>query len=301
MKLINKEVLKNATKEELARRLELIADDAAKIANWAKERGIDLTLEDQEGTSAASYICNIETACSLASEDEYNEVLGWCTKEEIGLHRQEAVNEAVRVRILGNDRQFTACLSKIVDLLSKIEPNAYDSGNWILGWHKHLEGVKYSIYHGNGEPIDKSHNLRQPVKLRILDPTKHEVPIVEWPLCDLIGRINDGLEVKAISEVTDPFGWVADFKLSNASEFYSLQDTHGNDLNQTLPYDPKTLICSRAPQTKAATSTLPIDNPKVQEVIAMLREIDVDGETMEYILRQVGMEDQMLKQLSGGD
>jgi len=43
-----------------------------------------------------------------------------------------------------------------------------------------------------------------------------------------------------------------------------------------------------------------MENLKVQrvhEIITMLREIDVDGETMQYILEKVGMEDQMLKQL----
>ena len=36
---------------------------------------------------------------------------------------------------------------------------------------------------------------------------------------------------------------------------------------------------------------------KVQLVIDTLRDIDVDGETMQFILEKVGMEDQMLKQL----
>ena len=36
---------------------------------------------------------------------------------------------------------------------------------------------------------------------------------------------------------------------------------------------------------------------RVEEVINILREIDVDGETMQYILEKVGMEDQMLRQL----
>ena len=43
-----------------------------------------------------------------------------------------------------------------------------------------------------------------------------------------------------------------------------------------------------------------MENLKVQrvhEIITMLRDIDVDGETMQYILQKVGMEDQMLKQL----
>jgi hypothetical protein len=38
-------------------------------------------------------------------------------------------------------------------------------------------------------------------------------------------------------------------------------------------------------------------NSIVQSVISYLRDIEVDGETMEYILRQVGMDEQMLKQL----
>jgi hypothetical protein len=38
---------------------------------------------------------------------------------------------------------------------------------------------------------------------------------------------------------------------------------------------------------------------EVKEVIAKLQAIDVDGEAMQYILKRVGMEDQMLKQLIG--
>ena len=36
---------------------------------------------------------------------------------------------------------------------------------------------------------------------------------------------------------------------------------------------------------------------KVQQVIETLREIEVDGETMQYILEEVDMEWQMLRQL----
>ena len=40
------------------------------------------------------------------------------------------------------------------------------------------------------------------------------------------------------------------------------------------------------------------ENPGVVETVTdMLNHIQVDGETMEHIIRQVGMEDQMLKQL----
>jgi hypothetical protein len=37
----------------------------------------------------------------------------------------------------------------------------------------------------------------------------------------------------------------------------------------------------------------------VNRVVNILREIDVDGETMQYIIKKVGMEEQMLKQLVG--
>jgi hypothetical protein len=40
-----------------------------------------------------------------------------------------------------------------------------------------------------------------------------------------------------------------------------------------------------------------MDREKVQDVIDILRDIEVDGETMQYILECVGMSDQMTRQL----
>ena len=37
---------------------------------------------------------------------------------------------------------------------------------------------------------------------------------------------------------------------------------------------------------------------KVDDVIATLKDIDVDGETMQFILKEVGMEEQMQHQLT---
>ena len=42
-----------------------------------------------------------------------------------------------------------------------------------------------------------------------------------------------------------------------------------------------------------------INRTYVKDIINKLQTIDVDGETMQYILKKVGMEDQMLKQLIG--
>ena len=36
---------------------------------------------------------------------------------------------------------------------------------------------------------------------------------------------------------------------------------------------------------------------KVDQIIQQLKDIDVDGETMQYILEKVGMDDQMHRQL----
>jgi len=41
----------------------------------------------------------------------------------------------------------------------------------------------------------------------------------------------------------------------------------------------------------------PIEDSRTEQIIQMLKDMDVDGETMEYILRQVGMDDQMANQL----
>ena len=42
-----------------------------------------------------------------------------------------------------------------------------------------------------------------------------------------------------------------------------------------------------------------VDREVVKKVIELLKSINIDGETMQYIIEKVGMEDQMLKQLIG--
>jgi len=40
-----------------------------------------------------------------------------------------------------------------------------------------------------------------------------------------------------------------------------------------------------------------IKEEKLSTIIELCNDIEIDGETMEYILRSIGMEDQMLRQL----
>jgi len=42
---------------------------------------------------------------------------------------------------------------------------------------------------------------------------------------------------------------------------------------------------------------LPVEDPRVEQIIQTLKDLDVDGETMEYIIKSVGMDDQMANQL----
>ena len=47
------------------------------------------------------------------------------------------------------------------------------------------------------------------------------------------------------------------------------------------------------------TDPLPVNDPRVEEAIQLLEEVDIDGETMEYIITRLMMRDQMRKQLMG--
>jgi len=48
---------------------------------------------------------------------------------------------------------------------------------------------------------------------------------------------------------------------------------------------------------KAETMQIKSHPGMVEEIIGMLKHMEVDGETMEHIIRSVGMEEQMLRQL----
>tara|TARA_Y100000389_G_C17462068_1_gene522536 strand:+ start:2499 stop:2711 length:213 start_codon:yes stop_codon:yes gene_type:complete len=50
--------------------------------------------------------------------------------------------------------------------------------------------------------------------------------------------------------------------------------------------------------SKRTAVTESINDPRVEAIIVMLKDMDVDGETMEYIITSVDMQEQMLKQLA---
>jgi hypothetical protein len=71
------------------------------------------------------------------------------------------------------------------------------------------------------------------------------------------------------------------------------------DLNDGMCIEDNWYGLFKEPEVVAPTNSYkaPQDNQVVQEIIAKLKAIDVDGETMQYIIEQVGMSDQMLRQL----
>jgi hypothetical protein len=75
--------------------------------------------------------------------------------------------------------------------------------------------------------------------------------------------------------------WNKDNTYSEADEEW-VRNIFGGDEKEDAP----TMLCSD-----------PTKHEIVNNIISQLKGIEVDGETMEYILRQVGMEEQMLKQL----
>ena len=70
------------------------------------------------------------------------------------------------------------------------------------------------------------------------------------------------------------------------NNWYSLFEEPKENVSRETLEEPPTYQC-RTPQT----------HEFVKDIIAKLKVIDVDGETMQYIIEQVGMNDQMLRQL----
>ena len=92
----------------------------------------------------------------------------------------------------------------------------------------------------------------------------------------------------------------SDFFLDGDQQFYLvtykerifLVDTQGYDYARYV-IQLKDLVVLE----KADTMQMKSHPGMVEEIISMLKHMDVDGETMEHIIRSVGMEEQMVRQL----
>lgn len=136
--------------------------------------------------------------------------------------------------------------------------------------------------------------------------------------CDIDGRV---LKVNGDLEINGKPNWLFDiikFDIEEYSKYCSKNNiTHGESLDiLTVGYwrlNDEYIMPDEAYRfyntTEAQDRYIDFDEPPtdlcktpqthefVKDIIAKLKVIDVDGETMEYILKQVGMEAQMLRQL----
>ena len=86
------------------------------------------------------------------------------------------------------------------------------------------------------------------------------------------------------------------FYLVTYKEKIFLVDTQGYDYARYV-IQLKDLVILEKAEPAADTMLMKGHPGMVEEVIEMLKHMDVDGETMEYILDQTGMKGQMLRQL----
>lgn len=86
------------------------------------------------------------------------------------------------------------------------------------------------------------------------------------------------------------------FYLVTYKEKIFLVDTQGYDYARYV-IQLKDLVILEKAEPEAETMLMKGHPGMVEEIIEMLKHMDVDGETMEYILDQTGMKGQMLRQL----
>jgi len=87
-------------------------------------------------------------------------------------------------------------------------------------------------------------------------------------------------------------------KAMNKFGINSIGDLEGEKKKEFFNYIDKNYKAKVEESTQMMSD--PATKSKVEMVIKTLQEIDVDGETMQYILEKVGMDEQMLHQLTPG-
>ena len=118
------------------------------------------------------------------------------------------------------------------------------------------------------------------------------------------GELDESIrEIVARLPVVEFPGSFFDYFLSGEQQFYLvtykgkvfLVDTQGYDYARYVIQLKDLVVMEKA--KPVGTMLMKAHPGSVETIVDMLRHMEVDGETMEFILKQVGMEDQMLRQL----
>ena len=119
------------------------------------------------------------------------------------------------------------------------------------------------------------------------------------------GELDESIrEIVARLPVVEFPGSFFDYFLSGEQQFYLvtyqervyLVDTQGYDYARYV-IRLKDLVTMEKEEPQEETMLMKAHPGSVETIVDILKHMGVDGETMEFILKQVGMEDQMLRQL----
>jgi hypothetical protein len=119
------------------------------------------------------------------------------------------------------------------------------------------------------------------------------------------GELDESIrEIVARLPVVEFPGSFFDYFLSGEQQFYLvtykervyLVDTQGYDYARYV-IRLKDLVTMEKEEPQEETMLMKAHPGSVETIVDILKHMEVDGETMEFILKQVGMEEQMLRQL----
>ena len=141
----------------------------------------------------------------------------------------------------------------------------------------------------DGKPVEEvelSANAIQPVNAEVKDgPTlaKAVLDFINQAMEKESFKLDSSNEIKiAVTNLKAVAAKASDYASKDMAK-----DQKGND--PTAGYEEKNASMNEEDS--------PMNDPRTEQIIQMLKDMDVDGETMEHILRQVGMDDQMGNQL----
>jgi len=146
-----------------------------------------------------------------------------------------------------------------------------------------------SVPYIDGKPVEEvelSANAIQPVNAEVKDgPTlaKAVLDFINQAMEKESFKLDSSNEIKiAVTNLKAVAAKASDYASKDMAK-----DQKGND--PTADYEEKNASMNEEDS--------PMNDPRTEQIIQMLKDMDVDGETMEHILRQVGMDDQMANQL----
>ena len=175
-----------------------------------------------------------------------------------------------------------------------------NSANWVISHNQFIPLIKFHQIDLSKVPIIKKEVFMT------FDSSWGEID------CDKDGNV---LEIRGDEYIGDERSYLYDIAKSDLVEFCKFCETNNITMGEADDIlavgfwrkdnsysDPdKNWRSGRNIFDDEKAPTMLCINPKTHEIvnniISQLNSIDVDGETMEYILKQVGMDEQMLKQL----